>query len=163
MVTQTMGSRRVGGNPIRTQTQEPKSNPLACQGSLYSLTLDEVQNELRDLGKPLSSMNLDELLKTVWSAETNNQAVKVADFDPAVQQPGQQVPSSSLNRQSSPTPMRDLSKKTVDEVWQDIQLRQKKNSLDRKVTLGEITLGISWLRQELLPSCLPGRKVWAQL
>ncbi|CAI9779588.1 unnamed protein product [Fraxinus pennsylvanica] len=153
-----MGSQGVGSNGARTQTQEPKLNPLASHGSLSILTLDEVKNQLGDLGKPLSSMNLDELLKTSWSAESNNQAVEGADFGPTVQQPGQQIPSSSLNRQSSPTPLRDLSKKTVDEVWQDFQQRQKKNGLDRKATLGEITLEDFLVKAGIVVELSPGEK-----
>ncbi|KAL3533310.1 hypothetical protein ACH5RR_006831 [Cinchona calisaya] len=131
-----IGSSNING----TQTQEPKSSSLARQGSLYSLTLDEVQHHLGDLGKPLCSMNLDELLKTVWTAEAN-QGIGGVDF--GVHQHGQ-VPST-LNRQSSLTLSRDLSKKTVDEVWQDIQQGQKRNNHDkeaqeRQITLGEITL-----------------------
>jgi len=40
-------------------------HPLVQQNSLYGLTLNEVQNQLGNTGKPLSSMNLDELLKSV--------------------------------------------------------------------------------------------------
>lgn len=131
-----IGSSSIGG----TQTQEPKSSSLARQGSLYSLTLDEIQHHLGDLEKPLSSMNLDELLKTVLTAEAN-QGIGGSDY--VLHQHGQ-LPST-LNRQSSLTLSRDLSKKTVDEVWQDIQQGQKRNNHDRKVqerqiTLGEITL-----------------------
>ncbi|KAL2502088.1 ABSCISIC ACID-INSENSITIVE 5-like protein 2 [Forsythia ovata] len=145
MATQTMGSHgggSVGVNPtqMRNQSQDPISNPLDRQGSLYNLTFDEVQNQLGDLGKPLSSMNLDELLKTVWTAEANNQAPGGVDYKSFAQGPTQSTSGSSLNRQSSLTLSGDLSKKTVDEVWQDIQQGQKRNSLDRKTTLGEMTL-----------------------
>ncbi|KAL0404689.1 UNVERIFIED_CONTAM: ABSCISIC ACID-INSENSITIVE 5-like protein 2 [Sesamum radiatum] len=85
-------------------------------------------------------MNLDELLKTVWTAEANNQATGSVDYGPAAQQPGQPVSGSSLNQQSSLMLPTDLSKKTVDEVWQDIQQGHKRGSLDRKATLGEMTL-----------------------
>ena len=64
MRTQTMGSQ--GG-----AVQEHKLQNLAWQGSFYSLTLAEVQNQLGALGKPLGSMNLDELSKSVWTAEAN--------------------------------------------------------------------------------------------
>ncbi|XP_022899602.1 ABSCISIC ACID-INSENSITIVE 5-like protein 2 [Olea europaea var. sylvestris] len=157
MVTQAMGSQSGCVNRAQIQTQEPKSNSLASQGSLYSLTLDEVQNQLGDLGKPLSSMNLDELLKTVWSAEANNQAVEGIGYGPNEQQPGQRM-SSSLNQQSSPTLLRDLSKKTVDEVWQDIQQGQKKNNLDRKATLGEITLEDFLVKAGIVAESSPGKK-----
>ncbi|KAI3446601.1 hypothetical protein Pfo_003266 [Paulownia fortunei] len=163
MVAQRMGSQRGGSNSIggtqaqtQIQTQDPKSNLLARQGSLYSLTLDEVQNQLGDLGKPLSSMNLDELLKTVWTAEGNNQAVEGVDSGPSAQQPGQPASGSSLNRQSSVTLSRDLSKKTVDEVWHDIQQEQR-SSLDRKVTLGEMTLEDFLVKAGVVAESPPGK------
>ncbi|GKB58306.1 abscisic acid-insensitive 5-like protein 2 [Tanacetum coccineum] len=108
---------------------------LSRQGSLYNLTLDEVQQQLGDLGKPLNSMNLDELLKSVSTAEGNQGLAS----------------GSSL----------DLRKKTVDEVWQDIQHGEGKKSVkssgsfrscdrkgsssssrvgERQGTLGEMTL-----------------------
>lgn len=120
-----------------TQTQDP--NPLGRQGSLYSLTLDEVQNQLGDLGKPLSSMNLDELLKNVWLAEGNSSLGGLGGLNVG-SNPPQSASASSLNRQSSLTLSMDLSKKTVDEVWQDIQHQHKKGNLDRNATLGEMTL-----------------------
>ncbi|KVI12174.1 Basic-leucine zipper domain-containing protein, partial [Cynara cardunculus var. scolymus] len=89
-----MGSngRRGGGS------QPPKSDGLARQSSLYNLTLDEVQTQLGDLGKPLSSMNLDELLKSVWSAEAN-QGLNSGQAD--YSHHGQPASGSSLARQSS--------------------------------------------------------------
>lgn len=127
MVVQRMGSQGGGSNSIggiQTQIRAPDPNLLVRQGSWYNLTLDEVQNQLGDLGKPLSRMNLDELLKTVWTAEANNQTTDGADNETA---PG-------------PLLSTDLSKKTVDEVWQDIQHGEKRSSLDREATLGEMTL-----------------------
>lgn len=109
-----MGSNG-GGN---SEPQLPKSDELGRQGSLYNLTLDEVQTQLGDLGKPLTSMNLDELLKSVWTAESTMNA----DYSHHAQ-PG----SGPLARQSSVTLSQDLRKRTVDEVWQDIQLGHKKN------------------------------------
>ncbi|KAF9587662.1 hypothetical protein IFM89_004494 [Coptis chinensis] len=97
--------------------------PLSRQTSFYSLTLDEVQNQL--LGKPLGSMNLDELLKNVCTAQDNDNA------------------TSALHHQPS------LSKKTVDEVWRYIQQGQDNNNTssnqedkaqERQPTLGEMTL-----------------------
>ncbi|XP_068658930.1 ABSCISIC ACID-INSENSITIVE 5-like protein 2 [Aristolochia californica] len=122
--------------------QQSQFQSLARQSSLYSLTLDEVQNQLGDLGKPLSSMNLDELLKNVWTAESNQAGgldIESASIGgPIVTNPG-------LQRQSSVTLNQTLSKKTVDEVWRDIQQGQSKNKGQRKVqemqpTLGEMTL-----------------------
>ncbi|KAJ1397014.1 Basic-leucine zipper domain [Sesbania bispinosa] len=125
--------------------QEPKTVPLSRQGSLYNLTLDEVQNQLGNLGKPLGSMNLDELLKSVWSAEAGE--ASGLDFGgDANMQHSQLASGYSLNPQGSLTLTGDLSKKTVDEVWRDLQLK-KSNIRDRKAhererqpTLGEMTL-----------------------
>ncbi|EOA27740.1 hypothetical protein CARUB_v10023893mg [Capsella rubella] len=103
---------------IRGNIEEPISQSLTRQNSLYSLKLHEVQTHLGSSGKPLGSMNLDELLKTVLS--------------PA---------EEGLVRQGSLTLPRDLSKKTVDEVWRDIQQDKNGNTTTHKqATLGEITL-----------------------
>ncbi|XP_057767358.1 ABSCISIC ACID-INSENSITIVE 5-like protein 2 [Salvia miltiorrhiza] len=159
MVAQRMGSQGVDGNSTvgtRIQNPDPKSNQLARQGSLYSLTLDEVQNHLGDLGKPLSSMNLDEFLKNVLTAEGNNQTAEGIEYgQSAACQPAS---GSSLNRQSSVSISRDLSRKTVDEVWKDIQLEQKRSSLDRNVTLGEMTLEDFLVKAGVVAEPSPGKK-----
>ncbi|KAF3616232.1 ABSCISIC ACID-INSENSITIVE 5-like protein 2 [Capsicum annuum] len=157
-----MGSQGGGGvNSVgATQAQDPKMNALARQGSLYSLTLDEVQNQLGDLGKPLSSMNLDELLKTVWTAEAS-QGMEGTDY--GALQHGQVASGSSLHRQSSITLTSDLSKKTVDQVWQDIQQGHKRDNIDRKAqerkpTLGEITLEDFLVKAGVVAESNPGKK-----
>ncbi|CAI9297567.1 unnamed protein product [Lactuca saligna] len=114
---------------------------LARQGSLYNLTLDEVQQQLGDLGKPLSSMNLDELLKSVWTAEANQGMMTLTGGQADYTHHGQGQPSSLSH---------ELRKRTVDEVWQDIQQghksksnnnnAEKKGSRERQPTLGEMTL-----------------------
>lgn len=71
---------------------------LSRQGSVYSLTLTEVETQL---GEPLRSMNLDDLLRTV-------------------------LPAASAAEPPPP-------KKTVDEVWRDIQSASG-------ATMGEMTL-----------------------
>ncbi|RAL48588.1 unnamed protein product [Cuscuta campestris] len=122
-----MGSQGGGGSgETHTHNQGPKSNGLDRQGSLYTLTLDEVQNQLGHLGKPLTSMNLDELLKSVCTAEAADQGI---NFGVAQHASYQDHNFSG-----------DLSKKTVDEVWQGIQEGQERSDLDRKATLGEMTL-----------------------
>ncbi|CDP09685.1 unnamed protein product [Coffea canephora] len=106
--------------------------PLARQNSWFSLTLDEVENQLGNLGKPLGSMNLDELLKNVCTAEANT-GLDISNSSPA----------AALQRQASLTLARAFSGKTVDEVWRAIQLGQKMKSLediDSQSTLGETTL-----------------------
>lgn len=161
MVAQRMGSQGGNGNSIvgtEIQNPDPKSNQLARQGSLYSLTLDEVQNHLGGLGKPLSSMNLDELLKTVLTVEANNQTVEGVEYGQSAQQPCQPASGSSLNRQSSVTLSRDLSKKTVDEVWRDIQQEEKRGSLDRNVTFGEMTLEDFLVKAGVVAESSPGKK-----
>ncbi|KAK6934036.1 Basic-leucine zipper domain [Dillenia turbinata] len=134
MGIQMMGSQGGGA----TGDKQSNFQPLVRQNSLYSLTLDEVQNQLGDLGKPLSSMNLDELLKNVWSAEANQSM----SFDIEGATGGGQ---SGLQRQSSVSLSGALSKKTVDEVWRDIQQghnksSKEKSSHERQPTLGEMTL-----------------------
>ncbi|XP_047311629.1 ABSCISIC ACID-INSENSITIVE 5-like protein 2 isoform X2 [Impatiens glandulifera] len=138
MGTKRMGSQGDSGSrAVNNTIQDPRSQALTRQGSsLYNLTLDEVQNQLGDLGKPFSSMNLDELLKTVWNAEAN-QAANIGAMDYAA--------ASAASGSLTPSLTRDLSKKTVDEVWQEIQQEQRNTvSLDRlnerQLTLGEITL-----------------------
>ncbi|KAJ4706813.1 ABSCISIC ACID-INSENSITIVE 5-like protein 2 [Melia azedarach] len=138
MGTQTMGSEGAGA------AQQSQMQSLTRQGSLYSLTLDEIQTQLGNRGKPLGSMNLDELLKSVWTAEGNFQSEPnhvsgmAIDYGCAL--------ASSLHRQESLTLSRDLSKKTVDEVWKDIQQKKTSNNQERskaqerQTTLGEMTL-----------------------
>jgi ABA responsive element binding factor len=132
MGIEIMGSQG-GGDSNGKQSQFA---PLARQNSMYSLTLDEVQNQLGDLGKPLSSMNLDELLKNVWTAEANQSTGM--DIESTAQ-----ANQTALQRQASLSLTSALSKKTVDEVWRDIQQSkntEEKKSRDRQPTLGEMTL-----------------------
>ncbi|KAL7126991.1 hypothetical protein ABFS83_14G224300 [Erythranthe nasuta] len=105
------------------------SSHVTCDNSWLSLTLHEVEISLgNNLAKPLGSMNLDELLKKLWStdgahsSETNND---VRDSSAA-----------SLQRQASWSLAMAFSGKTVDEVWMDIQ----KGYSERGPTLGETTL-----------------------
>lgn len=115
-----LGLRKMGSEGGEVQ-EANNTTPLVRQGSLYNLTLDEVHTQIGDLGKPLGSMNLDELLKSVWSADM---------------QDGQAASGFSLNPEVS----RDLSRKTVDEVWRDMQLKKDEKTQKRKPTLGEMTL-----------------------
>ncbi|XP_017254788.1 ABSCISIC ACID-INSENSITIVE 5-like protein 2 [Daucus carota subsp. sativus] len=142
MGTQTMGSQGSYGSGGSREMQESGKDFLAQQNSLYNLTLDEVQSQLGHLGKPLTSMNLDEFLKSVWTVEANQGLGRV---DYGASQNGLLASGSGLYRQSSVTLPRDLSKKTVDEVWKDIQQGQNKNSTrmsnrERNSTFGEMTV-----------------------
>ncbi|MCE3051983.1 Abscisic acid-insensitive 5-like protein [Datura stramonium] len=151
MVTHGMGSQ--GGGVV---VKEAKPNDLAGQGSLYSLTLDEVRNQLGNCGKPLNRMNLDEFVKTVWTIEANQE---LGENDYGAVQHG-----TSPHRQSSITMSRDLSKKTVDEVWQDIQQGVKIDSVDkrsqeRQLTLGEITLEDFLVKAGVIAESTQGKRI----
>nr|QWX94664.1 ABSCISIC ACID-INSENSITIVE 5-like protein [Zanthoxylum piperitum] len=130
MGIQTMGSQ--------TNGQQSHLQPsLARQNSWYSLTINEVENQLGNLGKPLGSMNLDELLKNVWRTEANDSTGTDIENSSS---------ASSLQRQASLTLAMALSGKTVDQVWKEIQQGKKKRrgqemkSHQREPTLGETTL-----------------------
>ncbi|XWS53252.1 hypothetical protein CRYUN_Cryun11dG0141700 [Craigia yunnanensis] len=131
MGIQTMGSQSNGQQSLL------QLSPLMRQNSWYILTLNEVKNQLGNLGKPLGSMNLDELLNNVWSTESNQSLGMDIESTSS---------SSSLQRQASLTLARALSGKTVDQVWKEIQQGQQKRygeemmGKEREATLGETTL-----------------------
>ncbi|KAK3231369.1 hypothetical protein Dsin_003250 [Dipteronia sinensis] len=125
--------------------------PLTRQSSIYSLTFDEFQNTMGgNIGKDFGSMNMDELLKNIWSAEETQTMVAASG--------GHQDGTNGLQRQGSLTLPRTLSQKTVDEVWKNISKEyslkdgiisggggggQGSNNMpqaQRQQTLGEITL-----------------------
>ncbi|CAN8254334.1 unnamed protein product [Cochlearia groenlandica] len=141
----------------RGVVEQPKSQSLNRQGSLYSLTLDEVQNHLGSSGKALGSMNLDELLKSVCSVEANQQpsSMAVNGSEGGDAQEG-------LSRQGSLTLPRDLSKKTVDEVWKDIQQNKNGGNIaherrrDKQPTLGEMTLEDLLLKAGVVTETIAG-------
>ncbi|XP_062117583.1 protein ABSCISIC ACID-INSENSITIVE 5 [Humulus lupulus] len=54
----------------KSNTQHPFST-LGRQSSIYSLTLDEFQHTLCESGKNFGSMNMDEFLTSIWTAEEN--------------------------------------------------------------------------------------------
>lgn len=116
---------------------------LARQPSIYSLTFDELQNTLGGLGKDFGSMNMDELLKNIGTAEETQIITSTAGAG------GVSNPGENLQRQGSLTLPRTLSQKKVDEVWRDL-IREGGGgneggggggtNLPRQQTLGEITL-----------------------
>ncbi|XP_073142458.1 ABSCISIC ACID-INSENSITIVE 5-like protein 5 [Henckelia pumila] len=127
-----------GGTP-------PGDFPLIRQSSVYSLTFDEFISTGGGIGKDLGSMNMDELLKSIWNAEENMVIGSSSGGDARIQEG-----SSHLQRQGSLTLPRTLSHKTVDEVWRDVSKEYgggKEASggggfgmLPREPTLGEVTL-----------------------
>lgn len=123
-----------GGSGGAGAAQRGQMQSLARQGSLYSLTLDEVQSHL---GEPLHSMNLDELLKSVFPDGLDTDVGTTTQYEQ----------TSGLLRQGSIVMPPELSKKTVDEVWKGIQDVPKRNieeggrrRRERQPTLGEMTL-----------------------
>ncbi|KAG9451040.1 hypothetical protein H6P81_011005 [Aristolochia fimbriata] len=124
-------------------TEGRPMSTLARQSSVYSLTLDEFQNSLGGLGKDFGSMNMDEFLKNIWTAE-ETQAMTTA-FGSVEGLPH----NGNLQRQGSLTLPRTLSQKTVDEVWRDLfkESGAKDGNINsgpglpkRQQTLGEMTL-----------------------
>ncbi|MBA0595991.1 hypothetical protein Gorai_012839, partial [Gossypium raimondii] len=120
-----------GGN------KPPGNYPISRQPSVYSLTFDEFQSTMGGIGTDFGSMNMDELLKSIWSAEETQTMAS-----PGVGLVG----NGGLQRQGSLTLPRTLSHKTVDEVWREISnefslgTEATDNMPQRQQTLKEITL-----------------------
>ncbi|KAM7279815.1 hypothetical protein ACFE04_006949 [Oxalis oulophora] len=120
---------------------------LTRQPSIYSLTFDELQTTMGfgGIGKDFGSLNMDELLKNIWTAEESQ--ICAAAATSSVQHQG-----TNLQRQGSLTLPRTLSQKTVEEVWRDMSKdgETAKNSFpgssnnmppaQSQQNLGEITL-----------------------
>ncbi|KAJ8571080.1 hypothetical protein K7X08_038052 [Anisodus acutangulus] len=108
--------------------------PLARQSSIYSLTFDELQSTC-GLGKDLGSINLEDLLKNIWTAEESQALASSAGVGDG------RMAAGNLERQGSLTLPRTLSQKTVDEVWRDFQkettVSSKDGSGNRRWNLGE--------------------------
>lgn len=143
---------------------------LGRQSSIYSLTLDEFQHTLSENGKNFGSMNMDEFLNSIWTAEENqaHHSHHHEHHPNNIQLPSVSVAASSsskgpiakqpsLPRQGSLTLPAPLCRKTVDEVWTEIQRTQQpedeqqthtqqqqqvinSNDAQRQATFGEMTL-----------------------
>lgn len=138
-----MNFRNYGDNPTwDAMSGKPLGNAtLARQSSVYSLTFDEFQNTIGGTGKDFGSMNMDELLKNIWTAEETSAGGGEGHS-----------PSGNLQRQGSLTLPRTLSQKRVDEVWRDLIKDGSGGAKDgssgnggssmpqRQPTLGEMTL-----------------------
>ena len=144
-----------GSSSERKPAAADGSAPLTRQGSVYSLTFEEFQSTLggaagaggSGLGKDFSSMNMDELLRSIWTAE-ESQAMASASASGAAPGAGSVEPPTSLQRQGSLTLPRTLSAKTVDEVWRNLVRDDPlpvgadggEPQPHRQATLGEMTL-----------------------
>ena len=140
---------------------------LGRQSSVYSRTLDEFQNTLTNDGKSFESMNMDEFLKSIWTAEENeaqaqngNTMVPTAEaktsltnmypqyhFGETTPNESSNIARQSLTRQGSLSVPAPLCLKTVEEVWSDISRTQQSTSniphagsKQRQPTYGEMTL-----------------------
>lgn len=103
-------------NPKNCGSQTSKStmtnSPLPQQSSVYALTFEELQNTLGGSGKEFGSMNMDELLKNIWTAEETREMTPNLNLGV--------VNHGNLLKQGSLTLPRTLSQKTVDEVWREL-------------------------------------------
>ncbi|EYU38630.1 hypothetical protein MIMGU_mgv1a006763mg [Erythranthe guttata] len=135
-----------GGQQQGQQIQQKNQilETLGRQSSIYSLTLDEFQNTLCESGKNFGSMNMDEFLNSIWTAEENQAqgqshptaaggsggttSVNATQF-PQINNTLSKQPS--LPRQGSLTIPEPLCRKTVDEVWSEIHNDQPNNSRAR--------------------------------
>ncbi|XP_074579552.1 bZIP transcription factor 46-like [Curcuma longa] len=151
-----MNFRAMGGSG--GEATAPPQTLLTRQGSIYALTFDEFQSTLGGIGKEFGSMNMDELLKNIWTAEEGYaMTTALGEASGGL--------GSGIQRQGSLTLPRTLSQKTVDEVWRDFvgpySSAQGPSAggaeVPRQPTLGEMTLeeflvraGV--VREELPPS-----------
>ncbi|PWA78362.1 ABRE binding factor 4 [Artemisia annua] len=88
------------------------NSPLPQQSSVYALTFEELQNTMGGSGKDFGSMNMDELLKNIWTAEETQEMTPNLNLSV--------VNHGNLLKQGSLTLPRTLSQKTVDEVWREL-------------------------------------------
>ncbi|PIN25696.1 hypothetical protein CDL12_01575 [Handroanthus impetiginosus] len=150
-------------SPLQSSQQQTKNQilqSLARQSSIYSLTLDEFQHSLCESGRNFGSMNMDEFLNSIWTAEENQAQGQGATDTGNSSHAGQFLQNTtdkgiltqpSLPRQGSLTVPGPLCKKTVDEVWSEIYKNQQQNdnglghvqnpnATQRQSTFGEMTL-----------------------
>ncbi|GJS48990.1 protein abscisic acid-insensitive 5 [Tanacetum coccineum] len=146
-------------SPMQSDQHQSRNNvhnalmpQLGRQSSIYSLTLDEFQHTLTESGKNFGSMNMDEFLNSIWTAEENQAHAQVHPPPAATNtatsaampsnggaasgqflmglntstppEPNMISRQLSLPRQGSITLPGPLSRKTVDEVWSEIQKTQ---------------------------------------
>ncbi|CAO2182270.1 unnamed protein product [Urochloa humidicola] len=103
-------------------------DPLARQSSIMSLTLEELQSSLCEPGRNFGSMNMDEFMTNIWNAEEFHAATGGCKEDTTEQEaaaamaaptgPGEN--NGGLVRQGSFALPPPLSRKTVEEVWAEI-------------------------------------------
>ncbi|PSR99776.1 ABSCISIC ACID-INSENSITIVE 5-like protein [Actinidia chinensis var. chinensis] len=151
--------KNYGSEPpaVNGGVRPPEDFPLTRQQSIYSLTFHEFQSTVGGIGKEFGSMNMDELLRNIWSAEET----QTMGSTYCGQESG--APGGYLQRQGSLTLPRTLSQKTVDEVWRDIatggggggdsNLPQRQQTL-KEITLEEFLVRAGVVREDIQ---LPGK------
>ncbi|XP_073273398.1 protein ABSCISIC ACID-INSENSITIVE 5 [Primulina huaijiensis] len=159
MVTTDSDTKSPGDVESSSQSKQQHSKNQPFQSSVYSLTLDEFQNSVCEGGKNFGSVNMDEFLNSIWTAEENqaqSQTQMTMNAANAVQFPHCETnlsaykgmaKQSSLPRQGSLSVPEPLCRKTVDEVWSEIHRSgdgrshaQNPNPAQRERTFGEMTL-----------------------
>ncbi|MCO5604792.1 hypothetical protein L7F22_058964 [Adiantum nelumboides] len=143
------------GGPLRQACPLPPvgDTPLTSQKSIYSLTLEEFQNTLGEPGKGFGSMNMEELLKNIWTSEEGQAmaaAMGTADVSGLHKQ-------KSLQKQGSLSLRGALGRKTVDEIWNSVyqgpvtvessQISMKQ----RELTFKEVTLEDFLVKAGIVP------------
>lgn len=87
---------------VTSKSSSTNQETLDRQSSVYSLTLDEIQNSLCEPGRNFGSMNMDDFLASIWTDDAGP------------------VAAPQIHRQGSITLPTPLSGKTVEEVWAHI-------------------------------------------
>nr|AGZ05627.1 abscisic acid-insensitive 5 [Gladiolus hybrid cultivar] len=153
-VTSTLHNHHHAHQDEEDEDQFDLDFPLTRQSSIYSLTLDEIQNTVCEPGKTFGSMNMDEFLNNIWSVEeaaaTGGGANVNVDINvtAAADDAAAHQQQTSLQRQGSLSLPAPLCRKTVDEVWAEIHRDERRSSVanprggsrERKATMGEMTL-----------------------
>ncbi|CAN4121384.1 unnamed protein product [Withania somnifera] len=165
-------------SPLQPDQNQHKNHPfpsLGRQASIYSLTLDEFQHTLCESGKNFGSMNMDEFLNSIWTAEENQAHAhahthgheyshaqphsQAANTGEATSAPhfalGQGnaslekgiIKQPSLPRQGSLTLPEPLCRKTVDEVWSEIHKSQQEHQQNNGGSVQNTGNGSSTQRQ----------------
>uniref|UniRef100_A0ACD5VX30 Uncharacterized protein n=1 Tax=Avena sativa TaxID=4498 RepID=A0ACD5VX30_AVESA len=123
-VTSHQRDQSTGGAEGEEQTES-----LARQSSILALTLDELQNSLCEPGRNFGSMNMDEFMSNIWNAEEFQAATGACAAAPQMEVAAVgaggivgagDVGGSGLCRQGSFALPQPLCRKTVEEVWAEI-------------------------------------------
>ncbi|KAJ4867914.1 ABSCISIC ACID-INSENSITIVE 5-like protein 6 [Raphanus sativus] len=148
-----MGSRMNFVDVVRNEVFNAKQPTLGTglaltrQNSVFSLTFDEFQNSWggggTGIGKDFGSMNMDELLKNIWTAEESHFMMNSVDNNGGLSV-GVGGETGGLQRQGSINLPRTISQKRVDDVWKELMREEDETGASgvpqRQQTLGEMTL-----------------------